>query len=105
MIRTLRGKVIGKNLPQLIVEVGNIGYGVLVTLDNFDQVKIEQNVFLFIHHHITEDKQDLYGFLVATERDFFELLLTVSGVGPKSALSILGSNDVNVLRSAISKGD
>jgi holliday junction DNA helicase RuvA len=58
---------------------------------------------LYTYFHVGEDKQDLYGFLSAVDRDFFELLLTVSGVGPKVALSILSSHDTNILRSAIAE--
>lgn len=105
MIKTLRGKVIGKNPPQAIVEVNSVGYGVFVTLDVLDKLRMNEEALFYIHHHIGEDKQDLYGFLTPDQRDFFELLLTVSGVGPKSALSILGSNATNVLRSAIAEGN
>lgn len=104
MIKTLRGKVIGKNPPQAIVETSGVGYGIFMTLDALEKLKINDEVFVYTYHHITEDKQDLYGFVSPEQRDFFELLLTVSGVGPKSALSILGSNSTDVLRSAIAEG-
>lgn len=104
MIKTLRGRVIGKNPPQAIVESSGVGYGVFMALDALERLKINEEVFVYIHHHVAEDKQDLYGFTTPEQRDFFELLLTVSGVGPKSALSILGSNSADVLRSAIAEG-
>ena len=105
MIRTLKGLISGKNPPRVIVEVGGVGYGLFVPLAVFDELSLNQERFFYIHHHISEDKQELYGFLTAEQRDFFELLLTVSGVGPKSALSIVSSNTVDILRSAISEGD
>src|SRR3989338_6036464 len=104
MIRIIKGKIIGKTPPQLIVEVNGIGYGVFLPLDSFDRVQMNQDAIIFTHHHVSEGKQELYGFLDTDQRDFFELLLTVSGVGPKSALSIIGSNQIQVLRSAIAEG-
>lgn len=105
MIKTLRGKVIGKNPPQAIIEAAGVGYGVFMTLDALEKVKINDEVLVYTYHQVAEDKQDLYGFTDPEQRDFFELLLTVSGVGPKSALSILGSNSTDVLRSAIAEGN
>ncbi len=105
MIRTLRGKVLSKMPPQIVMEINGIGYGVFAPLDTFERVKADEEVFLFCHHHVAEDKEDLYGFLDVDQRDFFELLLTVSGVGPKSALTVVGSNKTDVLRSAISEGN
>jgi Holliday junction DNA helicase RuvA len=94
-----------KNLPQAVLEINGIGYGVSVSLECLDKMSLGQEALLYTHHHIGEDKQDLYGFSTADQRDFFELLLSISGVGPKSALSIVSSNDPNILRSAIAKGE
>src|SRR3989344_6967669 len=104
MIRTLRGKVLSIIPSQLVVEINGIGYGVFAPLGVFDRVRVDEEAYLFIHHHLAEDKEDLYGFLDVEQRDFFELLLSVSGVGPKSALAVVGSNTVEVLRSAIAEG-
>jgi len=104
MIRTLRGKILSKVPPQAVVEVGGLGYGIFAPFDAFEIFKLNEEVFLFTYHHITEDRQQLYGFLTVDQRDFFELLLTVSGVGPKSALSVVSSNTTDVLRSAIAEG-
>lgn len=105
MIRSLRGKVISKTPPELLVEVGGVGYGINTPLDVFDQVETDKEVFLYIHHDVGESKEELYGFLQSNRRDFFELLLSVSGVGPKSALSVVSSNETKVLRSAIAEGN
>ena len=67
--------------------------------------KIGDEIFLFIHTHVREDALDLYGFLNLRELEFFEMLINVSGIGPKGALTILGIASIETLERAIGTGD
>lgn len=81
-----------------------MGYKISVSPDTLSKVKKEE-CFFFIHTHVREDAIDLYGFLGREELEFFEMLINVSGIGPKGALSILGIASLDTLRKAISTGD
>ena len=106
MIGSIRGKIISKTDKYLIVEVGGVGYRISVSPDALSKAKkTDEEIFLWIHTHVREDSFDLYGFLSQEELDFFEMLLNVSGIGPKGALSILGIASLETLRKAISTGD
>jgi Holliday junction DNA helicase RuvA len=106
MIGSINGKIILKTEKFLIVETGGIGYKVSVSPDTLSKVKkTDGNIFLWIHTHVREDALDLYGFLDQEELEFFEMLINVSGIGPKGALSILGITSIETLRKAISIGD
>src|SRR3989338_6024696 len=93
MIGSIRGKIILKTEKFLIVETAGVGY------------KINEDVLLWIHTHVREDILDLYGFLDRQELEFFEMLINVSGIGPKGALAILGVASIETLRKAISTDD
>ena len=101
MISWLKGKIINSDIGKIIINVNDIGYLVFVTRKNYST---EQTVELFIHQHIREDSSALYGFDTKEELDLFELLLSVSGVGPKLALSIIGSSNVKTIINAIESG-
>ncbi len=103
MIGSLRGKITSKTDKFIILEVGGVGYKVSLSPDTLSKIKDE--VFLFIHTHVREDSLDLYGFLEQEELNFFEMLINVSGIGPKGALAILGIASIETLRKAISTGD
>ncbi len=105
MIGSIKGKIILKTTRFLIVETNNIGYKISVSSDTLSKIKKEKEVFLFIHTHIREDILDLYGFLDHQELEFFEMLLNVSGIGPRSALAILSIATIETLRKAISTND
>lgn len=106
MIGSLRGKIILKTEKYLIVETGGIGYKINVSPDTLSKTKkLNDDIFLWIHTHVREDAFDLYGFLNQEELEFFEMLINVSGIGPKGALSILGITSIETLRKAISIGD
>jgi len=106
MIGSLRGKIILKTEKYLLIETGGVGYKVSVSPDTLSKInKLENEIFLFIHTHVREDAFDLYGFLDRQELEFFEMLINVSGIGPKGALSILGITSIETLRKAISMGD
>lgn len=106
MIGSLRGKIALKTDKFLIIEAGGVGYKVSVAPDVLSRPqKTNEDIFLFIHTHVREDTLDLYGFLNLEDLNFFEMLLGVSGIGPRSALAILGIASIKTLRQAIGTGD
>jgi Holliday junction DNA helicase RuvA len=104
MIGWLEGRVIAVRPTFLILAVGGIGYKVFATKDALLRLSPDATVSLWTHLAVRETAQDLYGFVTEEEMRFFDLLLTVSGIGPKSAMSILDIASVETLRSAISTG-
>lgn len=106
MIGSIRGKIILKTEKFLIVETGGVGYKISVSPDVLSSAKkLGDEIMLFVHTHVREDILDLYGFLDRKELEFFEMLLNVSGIGPKGALAILGIASIETLKRAISTGD
>jgi len=89
MIAYLKGKVLNKTEKDIILNTGNIGYSVRLSKPTLEKIKETTELELFIHSHIREDAFDLYGFTKHEELDFFKLLITINGIGPKIALEIL----------------
>jgi len=90
MIAHLRGKLISKHPNQAVVEAAGVGYDVTITVPTFsDLPALGSEVALYIHTHVREDAIALFGFLRADEKQLFEKLITVSGIGPKLAITIL----------------
>jgi Holliday junction DNA helicase RuvA len=90
MIGRIRGILIEKQAPSLVVEAGGVGYELLAPMTTFYQLPdIGREITLFTHLAVREDAQTLYGFIDAEERRLFRSLIKVSGIGPKSALAIL----------------
>ncbi len=104
MIATLRGQVTETGNRYAVIEVNNIGYKVFLTDDSIHSLKIGAETHLSIHNVIREDANDLYGFITRKDRDFFELLISISGIGPKSALNIMSLVASDTLVSAIRSG-
>src|ERR1700734_427807 len=106
MIGLLRGKLVDKRPNQVLVDVGGVGYQVLVPLSTFTGLgTLHAEATLLIHTHVREDQISLYGFLTAREKQCFELLISASGVGPSLALKILSGMSLDELVPAIRKGD
>jgi len=106
MIGLLRGRLLDKRPNQVILDVGGVGYLVVVPLSTFAALgELHAEVTLLIHTHVREDALALYGFLSAREKHLFELLLGASGVGPSLALKILSGMNVEELVPAIRTGD
>jgi len=106
MIGSVKGKITFKTDKFLIVETTGVGYKVNVSPDTlFKLPSNEEEVLLWIHTHAREDSLELYGFINREDLGFFEMLLGISGIGPRSALSVLGVATVDVLKRAISTGD
>ena len=92
--------------PNLVVlECGGVGYALNASLNTISSVKTGERVKLYTYEIIREDAHDLYGFASKSEKHCFELLLAISGVGPKAALSILSSNTPDGLALAVLNGD
>ena len=106
MIGSIKGKIILKTDKFLIVETCGVGYKISVSPDVLSKTKkVGEEISLWIHTHIREDILDLYGFLNREELEFFEMLINVSGIGPKGALAILGIASIETLKKAIGTGD
>ncbi len=106
MIAHLRGKLLAKHPNQAIVETGGVGYDVTITVPTFsDLPAIGGEVTLHIHTHVREDLIALYGFLRPAEKRLFEKLITVSGIGPKLAITILSGMAADEMTSAIRGND
>lgn len=107
MIAHLSGTLLFASDRFIVIDVSGVGYKVRVTLDTLRMLrgKTEKEVSLWIHTIVREDVLDLYGFEHQAELDFFEMLISVSGIGPKSALGILNVAPVDHLKEAITAGD
>lgn len=105
MIGYLEGRVAAIRSNFAIVSAGGVGYKVAATRETLAKCKQEKDVALWTHLAVRENALDLYGFTTEEELRLFELLLTVSGIGPKSALAILDIATVDALRGAIGAGN
>lgn len=105
MIAHLFGNIRSKGANFLVVDVSGVGYKVFVTPSTALESEIGAKASFFVHSHIREDQISLYGFLNANELDLFELLISVSGVGPKVALSVMSGANAGAIALAIKGGD
>jgi holliday junction DNA helicase RuvA len=101
MIGSLRGPVTHIGLDYVVIELGGVGYRVYVSPTHLARMRPEREAHFFTHHLVREDQQALFGFGSAEELAFFELLMTVSGVGPRLALAITAAHPVTKLQLAI----
>jgi len=106
MIAHLRGKLLAKHPNHIIVETGGVGYEVTISIPTFsDLPEAGADVALHIHTHVREDLMALYGFLRPAEKQLFEKLITVSGIGPKLAITILSGMAADDMARAIRGND
>ena len=106
MITFLEGIIEDKQPTHVVLNVGGVGYEVIISLSSYDRLPgFGEKVRLLTHDHIREDAHQLFGFMTADERRVFTLLLGVSGIGPKIALSALSGMTVRELKVAIKDGD
>jgi len=106
MIAHLRGKLLAKHPNQAIVETGGVGYDVTISVPTFSDLPgVGGEVALHIHTHVREDIMALYGFLRSAEKALFEKLITVSGIGPKLAITILSGMAADEMVNAIRGND
>jgi holliday junction DNA helicase RuvA len=106
MIAHLRGKLLAKHPNQAIVETGGVGYDVNISVPTFSELPgVGSEVALHVHTHVREDAIALYGFLRSAEKQLFEKLITVSGIGPKLAITMLSGMPADDMVGAIRGND
>jgi Holliday junction DNA helicase RuvA len=106
MIGSLRGSVLERlDDGRVLVEVGGLGYLVTVTPRTLAELEPTSPVFLYIHHHIREDAQTLFGFLRRDERAAFDVLIATHGIGPALAVAILGTHSPTALVDIVAGSD
>lgn len=105
MISFVRGTVVNKSINSVIVDVSGIGFKILVPSRDAENIKSGEVTLLNTYFSVKEDSMELYGFLKNEDLEMFNLLITVSGVGPKAALSLLSAFSAESLSSAIMLSD
>lgn len=105
MIARIEGQIVHIDEKFIIVDVSGIGYKLSITPENLTTSVLGEHSSFWVHTAVRENSIDLYGFKNVNEMSFFELLLDVSGIGPRSALSILGIAPIDTLKRAIATGD
>lgn len=106
MIATLTGTVFSKGLDRAVVDVAGVGYELIVSTDCIARMPDKgEDAFFYVHTNVREDAITLYGFLEEKEKELFLILKTVTGIGPKLALSMLSGLRVGEICQAISGGD
>lgn len=105
MIAHVSGVIVEKFSSSVIVDVHGIGYEIQVASGDFEAAELETTAKFYTYHHIREQSQELFGFSSLIAKKLFELLITVQGVGPKAALSVLSLADSEVVRNAIASAD
>lgn len=102
IIAYLKGELAWKGQDRCIIDVGGVGYEVEISAQTLDKLPSTENeIKLLIYHHITDSDQRLFGFVSSKEKNLFERLITVKGIGPKLALTILSGLPANILMEAI----
>lgn len=101
MIHHLSGKLVEKNPTSIIVECAGIGYEVKISLNTFSSIKSDEAIFIYTQFIVREDAQLLYGFHGKEEREMFNYLISVSGIGPNTAMIMLSSLQTDEIANAI----
>jgi Holliday junction DNA helicase RuvA len=107
MITFLDGRLVSALPTQAIIDVGGVGYEVLIPLSSYDRLpEVGQSIHILTHLAVREDAHVLYGFITVAERDLFRLLVNnVSGIGPKLALAVLSGMNVTNFKAAVVNSD
>ena len=101
MITQIRGRLVEKNPTEVVVDCNGVGYLLHISLNTFSALPNDENVVLYTHLSIREDAHTLFGFINKTEREVFKLLISVSGVGPSIARTMLSSMTSEEIQNAI----
>jgi Holliday junction DNA helicase RuvA len=106
MYEFIRGKMVQSIPSKAVVDVGGVGYGLVISLKTFQKLpNIGSEVFFYVSHIVREDGHYLYGFLSLDDKKLFEQLISISGVGPKTAIGILGHVDIGDFQMAVVQGN
>jgi len=106
MIALINGKIAYKGISSIVVDVSGVGYRIFIPLTTYYELpEAGKPVTLHVHTHVKQDAINLFGFYTIQERDLFQLMISVSGIGPKIAMNILSGIAANDLLQAISRGD
>ncbi|GBE16247.1 Holliday junction ATP-dependent DNA helicase RuvA [bacterium BMS3Abin15] len=105
MIAKIKGKIEYLKDNYAVIDVNGVGYKVFITVYTFGKISGKKDVELHIHTHVREENLDLYGFVTREELDMFDLLISISGIGPKAATGILAIADPKTIRTAILNED
>jgi len=106
MFEFIRGKLVQSIPSKAVVDVGGVGYGIVISLKTFQKLpNIGAEVFFYVAPVIREDGHYLYGFLSLDDKKLFEQLISISGVGPKTAIGILGHVDIGDFQMAVVQGN
>ena len=105
MLAYLHGRILAKSNNYLILEVNSVGYQIFLGEAFLSSLKVGEEQEFYLSHQVREDASDLYGFRNLSELELFQLLLSVSGVGPKSALGVLSIASADDIREAVIRGD
>ncbi len=104
MISYIKGTLVEKAPARIIIESGGIGYEILIPLSSYDKLgDVGSEAFVYIHFHVREDTHTLFGFSTTKERRLYQMLVSVSGVGPRMALTILSGMGVDDFCEAIAR--
>lgn len=106
MIGSLRGTIVDRLEPStVLIEVGGVGYLCAVTTSTFAELEPSSSAFLWVHHHIREDAQSLFGFTTRIEKEMFAALISTHGIGPAMAMAVLSVYSPAALLSVVASGD
>jgi Holliday junction DNA helicase RuvA len=104
LISYVKGILVEKTPARIVVETGGMGYDILIPLSSYDALgEVGCDILVHTHFHVREDAHQLFGFATRKERSLFQMLISVSGIGPRSALSILSGASVDDFCEAIVK--
>ena len=101
MIDFVKGKLVHKDPAFVVVEANGIGYRIGISLNSFSAIGSDENIKIHTYFHVKEDVQALYGFIDESEREIFKALISISGIGPTSALVVVSSLTPDELKNAI----
>ncbi len=105
MIAHIKGEIAEKFANSVIIDVQGVGYEISLTSPDYDALNLNDTVKVYTYHHVREQSEELFGFTALEGKKLFELLITVQGIGPKAAMSILSLGSYEEVRNAIANAD
>ncbi len=101
MIGCLTGKIVSKKPTKIILDVNGVGYLINISISTFEKIADKEEILLYTYLAVKDDALDLYGFYSMAEKEMFEMMISVSGIGPKIAQSILSGIQIDELQEAL----